>query len=640
MRNVKKTTLVVALLGWVYSLSAQVPSELKQEYAEERFVRLESFRTVKMSVEDEGLAILENNRSVSYLAGKALNGNGEVSISYEAPFTEIVDMDAYTLVPKEGKDKYSRRKVKSKTVEDKKVLDNSVFHNGTRSKTFTFPEARKGAITVLDYTEAVYEPHLLGRSIFASRYYTQHQKFELIFDKEIDIDIQYINCDSSDFTITRHSNRKQNEWRWEQKEREAMESEGRSPSYLSVAPHILYRIKSYGSEEGSKPVLRDVSDLYAWYREFIKDVQKQAISPQLRNITDSLVQFKNSEYEKAKAIYDWVSHSIRYIAVEDGLGGFVPRSANMVCNKRYGDCKDMSNIMVDMMQHAGLKAHHVWIGTRDIPYSLHTTPTALAHNHMIASLDLNGKNYFLDATNKNLSFPYPSEFTQAKEGLIAIDEENYKIQEVPVMPAHFNWDVDSIDLRLSGKSLQGIGRNWLYGYEAQEMAYRYDKYDKSDLNKYMENYYSRGNNRCKSELINHQRNDSALGMTYTFKVPEYAYTNGNETYLNLNLEKTYSSLRLEEDRELPMELDRTQTTERHYVLHLPEGRNVKYLPEAMQVDYGDFGFESQYSQKDSTVNYHLKVTLNTLLVKPEKFEDWNAFIDQLKQVYNQSIVIH
>lgn len=640
MRNYNKTCLLAIILSWGAALMAQLPSELSEKYAQKRVVRLNAHKTVEIDIKKDNLEIREKNYSESYLAGNAMNGIGEASIGYEPPFTKITDVKAYSLVPKEGKDKYAKRKVKSKSIEDKKVLDKSVFHDGTRIKSFTFPESRQGAITVMEYTKVINEPHLLGRTIFASSYFTQHQMFELIFDEKVNLDIQYVNCDSADFDVTYRTKGKQKIWRWEQKNREEFQSESNSPSYLDIVPHIVYRIKSYQGKSGIKNVLRNVGDLYAWYREFIEEVEGQTISPNLRSITDSLLVDKKTEYEKAKAIYGWVNHSIRYIAVEDGLGGFIPRSSNQVCDKRYGDCKDMSNIMVDMMQHAGLKARHVWIGTRQIPYSLQTTPSALVHNHMIAALELNGEHYFLDATNKNLAFPYPSEFTQNKEGLIGLDKENFEILEVPVMPALFNADNDSIDLYLNEKSLKGVGSNSLHGYTAQDMMYRFENYSTANLQDYMSSYYKKGNNNCKSNMISHTHNDSSITIDYKFQIPNYAYANGKELYLNLNLEKKFTSMRLDDDRKWPLQLDRTHYIKRNYKLHVPKGYVIKHLPEAISKSFDDFGLEVQYKNKENDIYYTIEITINTLEVSPEQFGDWNAFIDQLKKVYNQSIVIH
>ena len=71
---------------------------------------------------------------------------------------------------------------------------------------------------------------------------------------------------------------------------------------------------------------------------------------------------------KARRIYKWVQQNIKYVAFEDGMEGFIPRDASLVCSRRYGDCKDMASILTKMLQYSGVEACFVWIGTRSLPY--------------------------------------------------------------------------------------------------------------------------------------------------------------------------------------------------------------------------------------------------------------------------------
>ena len=126
-------------------------------------------------------------------------------------------------------------------------------------------------------------------------------------------------------------------------------------------------------------------------------------------------------------IFNWVQDNIRYIAFEDGLGGFIPRDAASVCNKRYGDCKDMANLLFEMLNHAGIEAYRAWIGTRNRPYKYKEVPTPMVDNHMITAVIIDGETIFLDATDSYVPFGLPSAFTQTKEALLGIDENSYNI---------------------------------------------------------------------------------------------------------------------------------------------------------------------------------------------------------------------
>ena len=615
---------------------AQSPATMMEKYEGYSAVRLKERTEVVIEVKKDQLEVVKTNFMKTFHPNSNVNGGGEVSLSYELPFSEITDISAHTLVPHSKKDKYKKKKVRDIT--DKKVIDESVFHNGTRTKSFTFPELKQGSITELEYEKELNEPRLLGREIFSSIDFTENQQLKLTFDEEVEMEILYYNCDSTWFDINRETKGGQKTITWTRKNLEERESHSNEPSFLSLEPHVLYRVSSYHNGDSRVPLLRNLDDLYEWYYDLLKR-SMDGLSPELKEITDSLVTHHNDAYDKAKAIYDWVNESIRYVAFEDGLGGYVPRTASAVCEKRYGDCKDMSNIMVAMMKHAGLDAHHVWVGTRSIPYDVEKVPMSLAHNHMIASVVLDDQFYYLDATNKHLPFPYPSEFTQGKDVLVAMGPEKYHHDYIPVLPPRLNRNVDSITIRLEGTDLKGQGKNYVYGYEAMDLAYVFDNITNTRRKSFMNSRYQMGNNSCKSSFIDYTTSDTGAVVAYRFKVPEYTYSNAGKTYLNMNLQSMLTSYKLEEDRETPLKLDRTINLQNHISFSIPEGYVVEFLPESEKQSHDGFSFRCNYSRQNNRVVYDMKINVDKLKIQPEEFDSWNSFISQLTKVYNQSIIL-
>ncbi len=137
------------------------------------------------------------------------------------------------------------------------------------------------------------------------------------------------------------------------------------------------------------------------------------------------------------------------MAFEQGMEGFIPRDASLVCARRFGDCKDMSSILKIMMQYAGIPSYFTWIGTRDLAYNFSDLPLPLVSNHMICTIKLNGKYIFLDGTDPNCVFGFPSWAIQDKEAMISINEKEYKILRVPIVEKSENTETDSTWLELT-----------------------------------------------------------------------------------------------------------------------------------------------------------------------------------------------
>lgn len=625
------------VLGLGLSLAAQSPKALMEEYKDEDVVRLENFSKTVLSIEDDEILITNHLRLMTFINDKELNGRGEISLKYEPPFSEITDIDAYTLVPNLEKDKYKKDRISD--IIDRKLIDEDVFHNGTRAKSFSFEGITRGAITVLEYEEEFHEPFLVGREIFDPYVYSKSQEFILEVEEGIEITFDYFNCDSSFFDYSVEKDRKSTIHKWSTKEMKSRKRESGEPDGLYLSPHIVYRIKSFQKEDGSEErVLGDVKDLHRYYQTFLKDLESP--NEELIGITDSLIKDLSTEREKAEAIYNWVNNSIRYIAFEDGYGGFRPREANFVCNKRYGDCKDMGNLMVQMMTHAGLNAYHVWIGTRSIPYTYEEVPTGLSDNHMIAAVKLNEEYYFLDATSKFLPFGYPSSFIQGKQALINLGPEDFLLKTVPTLSPEQNHETDSCSFVLEGQDLVGKGSKYYGIYHRGSVKRVMERKNQEAMESFVKYDLEKGDNRCKSELVSHKDFDTSLAINYTTKIKNYARSSGEKIIINMNLEQFLASNKLEDDRENPLELKNTTLFKRYFELEIPENYELGYLPEGSSYTHPKFGYEISYKNEGERVVYEMEISLNSIFIETEELQDWNDFIRALRKEYQQTLILN
>lgn len=124
--------------------------------------------------------------------------------------------------------------------------------------------------------------------------------------------------------------------------------------------------------------------------------------------TDSIVELANrltkdkSNDEAARAIYNWVTKNIHYIAVYfDESAGVIPHKASKVLENGYGDCKDNAVLMIALLQAAGIEAKPVLIqaGNEFFTYPL---PNADQFNHAIVYIP--SLNTFADPTSEFSSF--------------------------------------------------------------------------------------------------------------------------------------------------------------------------------------------------------------------------------------------
>lgn len=114
---------------------------------------------------------------------------------------------------------------------------------------------------------------------------------------------------------------------------------------------------------------------------------------------------KLSEDQRAKAIYNYIKNNFTYSYVNFKQSGYVPQKPTKTIKTNLGDCKDFSTLFVTLANMAQLNANLVLILTSDYGHNNMVLPST-DFNHCIVKVRLNGKDQFLELTDKYL--PYKS----------------------------------------------------------------------------------------------------------------------------------------------------------------------------------------------------------------------------------------
>ena len=636
-----KNWIAFALCCNVYNVFAQSASELesyREKYPNSYVVILKQIEEVTIDVVNkDSLAISIHHYEEKIYTNKLTSSfSGQSSVRYSS-FNSIKDVDAY--VVNTSADKIKKTKVKSFFTKD--VLDDAIFYDYQKEISFVYPSLQEGSKTFLEYNESVKDPHFLGNFYFANYSPVIISELVVKYNPAVEIGFKLFNTDSVKLYNSFSTDKKYNVQKWTFKEGKEYKSQQDGPDPRYYLPHIIYYIKKYNYKGASTQVYSNVDQLYKWYYSMLSKM-KASDSNVLKPIVDSLVVDKNNEQDKVKAIYYWVQDNIKYIAFEDGMNGFMPESGSSVCANRYGDCKGMSNLLVEMLRLANIKAYHTWVGSRDIPYKYHDVPTIYVDNHMIVAYPVGDKTYFLDATSKQLSWEYPSAFIQGKEALIGIDKEHYLLKEIMIVDAKNNYNIDSSSVSIQGSSLMGKGVLHIDGYLKYSVMNHLQNSSGDDTRKYLEWFLQKGNNKFslkKYEVTNLYNRDKEMVFNYEYEIKDYVNADNSEYYLNMHLHKGLSDSKIEKDRENAYVNSFTVHNRNVVVFDLSSQYKVKYLPE--NTHFEDSGYVSNivYIQKNNKVVLTQDYVRSHLMLEPSGFAKWNEMVKLLKKSYNESIIL-
>ncbi len=611
---------------------------LLTQFPKEDVVYLEMTEHLSISILDDSLNIKNMVKErAHYLTSNDLSLSRERI--YYTSFSEIEDLSAFTEVPNGKRSK----RVDVTDFQVKAATSGGVFFDDNKKMEFLFPGVMTGATTQMEYTEQIKDPRMLG--LFFFNYFVPVLKAEYSVSFPAEVEVAYVllgdNTDKIKFKESKLANGDKL-YTWTAENLPKLKFEGNAPSRTYFDPHIILHITTATLAGKKEPILRNTDDLYAWYASLVEEINPEG-DAELKAIVEEVIKGKTTEREKAVAIFKWVQDNINYIAFEDGMGGFIPRNAIDVCTKKYGDCKDMANLLSQMLRFGGLEAHITWIGTRSKPYTYEKVPTPIVDNHMITTLVLDGDTLFLDATGKYQTIDLPTDMIQGKEALIGIDKDHYVVKKVPVMPMEVNKVTDSIHLVINSSDLKGSGRAIWKGYPKVDAAYAYYKKDRSDDQRFVTALLTKGNNKFKTD--NFTMNDPLdaslpLIIDYECTIPDFVKSVAGKYYIGLNMYKILNTQPIDKEKrtysfEFDYKIDNNLVTE----IDVPEGYQVEYLPTSATFKDELFGFSISYSQLGNKVKQTKRVYINTLMLEPSQFDNWNEFLAQLNKAYKETLVL-
>ena len=106
-----------------------------------------------------------------------------------------------------------------------------------------------------------------------------------------------------------------------------------------------------------------------------------------------------SPKDRLAAALRFAQDEIRYMGIEIGVNSHEPRSPAEVLQKRFGDCKDKSLLLVAMLRELGIEAHPVLVNTIDAREMDRWLPDAGLFDHAIVRATVGDTVYWFDPTN-------------------------------------------------------------------------------------------------------------------------------------------------------------------------------------------------------------------------------------------------
>lgn len=121
-------------------------------------------------------------------------------------------------------------------------------------------------------------------------------------------------------------------------------------------------------------------------------------SQAVNDVVASIRAAYTTDEDRVIAALDFVQKEVRYLGIELGAGGYIPRAPQLVVDRRFGDCKDMTVLLIAILHGLNIQADPVLVSQQYQGAVATQQPTHAAFDHVITQVTLGTKTYFFDPT--------------------------------------------------------------------------------------------------------------------------------------------------------------------------------------------------------------------------------------------------
>jgi tetratricopeptide (TPR) repeat protein len=118
----------------------------------------------------------------------------------------------------------------------------------------------------------------------------------------------------------------------------------------------------------------------------------------LRAELETIRAASNDPVKRAEAALQLVESRVRYVALAMGAGGLVPADAEQTWERRFGDCKAKTALLLGLLRELGIEAEPVAVTTALGDALKGRLPAVGLLYHILVRATIDGKTYWLDGT--------------------------------------------------------------------------------------------------------------------------------------------------------------------------------------------------------------------------------------------------
>ncbi|MEL7532702.1 MAG: DUF3857 domain-containing protein [Bacteroidota bacterium] len=351
----------------------------------------------------------------------------------------------------------------------------------------------------------------------------------------------------------------------------------------------------------------------------------------VHSIAQMLTASTNDPKEKLIILHDFIRNKLSY----NGKRRIVSKEkSSEILERGVGNSAAINLCLREMLAGVGIEAHPLLISTRQHGRIVKSYPLLTQFNHLICYAQIEGEEYFLDATNDLRPYDLLAYDDLNGEGWLL----NRKAPRWVTIPSQYNAKQNitgMLEIKEDG-SLEGEIQIYAHGYEALDYrTYLYQKGESAFWQHYIGDYLPDGEI-ISSEILGADNPDTTFCFKVKFNTSEYVNIAGDKVYFYPTLMFGMSDNPfLEPKREFPIDFVHSQEELIALVFRYPSHWAVDTEPSNARVTFPnkEILMEFQSNVGEGTVELRNRFVINDPFFMPEAYAG-------LKKLFDKSIALH
>lgn len=427
---------------------------------------------------------------------------------------------------------------------------------------------------------------------------------------------------------------------WELTNLPHIELEESCPSERALSPRVA--VSYFPTASGKKP-FTSWEDVSQWLAA-LNDTQFDA-DDAIRAKAQELTRDARTEFEKIQALARY-TQAVTYVSIQTGVGrggGYKPRPATQVFQKRYGDCKDKANLLRAMLKSIGITAYPVAIYSGDRNYVSASWPSPHQFNHAISAIAVSndvkqaavgehpklGRLLFFDPTDEFTPVGSLPEYEQDSFALV-VDAKAGGLMKAPAAkPDPRSWS-RSVEATLTADGgVSGTVKEERTGEASGRLRARYKGWPADVYKRTVERWISSGVRGAIVQNLKTEDHAESISWSAQFASPRFAQMPQEQRMIIFRagvIQLLDVARFTEKTRKHPIVLSSDAVSESATVT-IPDGYQVDELPDPIKLDSPYGRVEASWQSEGKTVKFSRRIAIQAATVPAADYAALKRFLD-------------